>query len=139
MRVFKNRPFARFARGNKISDEDLLSAIKAAEKDLIDADLGGGVIKQRVARSGAGKSGGYRTIVLYRSGDKCFFVHGFAKSSQSNIKPDELAYFKKLADEYLSKSDDGLKALKDTGALTEIENEDDQVHTEEPEDPNCST
>ena len=79
MRIFKNRPFARFARKSGLSDAGLLKAVRDAERGLVDADLGGGVIKQRIARPGGGKSGGFRTIVLFRSGARAFFVHGFAK------------------------------------------------------------
>ena len=61
VRIFKNKSFARFARKSGIADASLRKAVADAEKGLIDADLGGGVIKQRVARDGAGKSGGFRT------------------------------------------------------------------------------
>lgn len=64
MRVFKNAWFDRFARKQGITDEALLEAITRVKRGLIDADLGGGVIKQRVARAGQGKSGGFRTIIL---------------------------------------------------------------------------
>jgi len=65
--------FGRFARKEKISAAALLEAVERAEKGLIDADLGGGVIKQRIARPGAGKSGGLRSVVLYRQGERAFF------------------------------------------------------------------
>ncbi|EDT5580287.1 type II toxin-antitoxin system RelE/ParE family toxin [Salmonella enterica subsp. enterica serovar Kokomlemle] len=70
VRIFKNAWFERFARKQCITDRALHDAIERAEKGLIDADLGGGVIKQRVARQGQGKSGGYRTIVLYKTADE---------------------------------------------------------------------
>jgi hypothetical protein len=73
MRVFKNAWFGRFARKEKISAAALLDAVERAEKGLIDADLGGSVIKQRIARPYAGKSGGFRSVVLYRQGDLGFF------------------------------------------------------------------
>jgi hypothetical protein len=58
-RVFKTRWFERFARKEKIPDPILVDAVARAEKGQVDADLGGGVIKQRIARPGRGKSGGY--------------------------------------------------------------------------------
>ena len=70
VRIFKNKSFARFARKSGIADASLRKAVADAEKGLIDADLGGGVIKQRVARDGAGKSGGFRTLVLFRLGSR---------------------------------------------------------------------
>ena len=69
MRIFKNKPFARFARKCEISDSELCQAIKDADCGLIDANLGGGVIKQRIARKGSGKSGGFRTMILFKAGN----------------------------------------------------------------------
>ena len=89
MRNFKNAWFHRFARKERIEDSALQEAIERAEKGLIDADLGGSVIKQRVARPGQGKSGGFRTVILYRYGERAFFVYGFAKSDLDNITADE--------------------------------------------------
>ena len=74
MRIFKNAWFERFARKQNISDKAMAQAIERAEQGLIDADLGGGVIKQRVARPGQGKSGGFRTVILYRTTERAFFV-----------------------------------------------------------------
>jgi hypothetical protein len=66
--------------GERISDAKFCAAVQDADAGRIAADYGGGVIKQRIARPGGGKSGGYRTIILYRHRDKAFFVYGFAKS-----------------------------------------------------------
>ena len=73
MRIFKNKAFTRFARKSGISDASLCKSVSDAEQGVIDADLGGGVIKQRVARSGGGKSGGFRTLILFRVGERAFF------------------------------------------------------------------
>jgi hypothetical protein len=94
VRIFKTKAFARFARREQLDDTALCSAIRNAERGLIDADLGGGVIKQRIARPGKGKSGGFRTMVLYKSRTGTVFVHGFAKSDRANIREDELAALK---------------------------------------------
>lgn len=91
-----------------MNDASLIEAIKAAERGLVDADLGGGVVKQRVARPGAGKSGGFRTIILLRIGERAFFVHGFANSDRDNVGDDELVAFKLLARELLSYEDAAL-------------------------------
>ena len=120
MRVFKNKPFARFARKAGLDDEVLRQAIDAAERGLVDADLGGGVIKQRVARQGGGKSGGFRTIVLFRLGERAFFVHGFAKSDLGNIRGNELAAFRMLASHLLAYDDAALAVAVEAGALMEI-------------------
>ena len=97
MRVYKNSWFVRFARKEKIDDDTLRDAIDRAQRGLIDADLGGGLIKQRIARVGEGKSGGYRSIIIYKSGSKAFFVFGFAKSMRENLTGPELLAYKQLA------------------------------------------
>lgn len=120
MRVFKNAWFERFARKEKISAESLLDAVERAEKGLIDADLGSGVIKQRIARPGAGKSGGYRSIVIYREGKKAFFVYGFPKSNLGNIRDDEVEQFKKAAKSILALSDNQIRKLIESGQFEEV-------------------
>ena len=120
MRTFKSKPFARFADREGIGDEALCDAVQRAGQGLIDADLGGGVIKQRVARQGRGRSGGYRTIVLFRRGKHCFFVYGFAKSSRDNLRRDELKAFRMLADEMLAMDDAGLRAALANGTIMEV-------------------
>ena len=80
MRIFKSRWFQRFAQKEAITDVVLREAVARAEQGQIDADLGGEVIKQRIARPGQGRSKGYRTIIFFRRGVRAFFVYGFAKS-----------------------------------------------------------
>ena len=63
MQVYKVKVFARFQRRERIADKALANAVRNAEDGLVDADLGGGLIKQRVARPGHGKSSGYRTVI----------------------------------------------------------------------------
>lgn len=120
MRVFKTRPFARFASHERIADEELCEAVRRAESGLIDADLGGGVIKQRLARRGQGRSGGFRSIVLFRRAEKAFFVYGFAKSDRDSIRRDERMAFRKLADELLALDDLALSAAVKNGTILEI-------------------
>ena len=120
MRVFKNAWFERFARKEKISAEALWEAVERAEQGQIDADLGGGVIKQRIARPGGGKSKGYRSIVLYRKKDKAFFVFGFPKSEQDNIREDEEVQFKKMAKQVLALTDEQLQLLIAKGQFEEV-------------------
>ena len=124
MRIFKNKAFIRFARKERMKDAALGDAIERAERGLIDAVLGGGVIKQRIARPGSGKSGGYRTIILFRTKKLAFFVHGFAKNEQDNIDDEELAAFKMLADEMLAYDDKALAKAMANGTLTEVTGDD---------------
>jgi hypothetical protein len=123
MRIFKNKWFAKFAKKEGISDEKLFKAVKNAEAGKIDANYGGGVIKQRIAREGAGKSGGFRSIIFYLKGSKAFFVYGFSKKDQDNITNDEEAYFKKLAKLTLAMSDEDVAALVKEGTYEELEND----------------
>ena len=120
MRVFKNAWFSRFARKQKISDRSLIEAIGRADQGLIDADLGSGVIKQRLAREGQGKSGGYRTLIFYRSGDKAFFMFGFAKNDQSNLEKHEEVQFRKAAAHVLTLSDEQIDKLIENGQFSEV-------------------
>lgn len=120
LRVFKNAWFGRFARKERISADALWAAAERAENGLIDANLGGGVIKQRIARPGAGKSSGYRSIVLYRKGDKAFFVYGFPKNELDNIRDDEQEQFKQAAKSVLALTDEQIRLLVENGQFEEV-------------------
>lgn len=120
MRIFKNKSFARFAKKADLDDPTLRKAVDDAERGLIDARLGGGVIKQRVARAGQGKSGGFRTIILYKAHALAFFVHGFAKKDRENIEGNELAALKLLASQMLSYDDRAIARAVESGTLIEV-------------------
>ena len=120
MRTFKTKPFARFANREGIPDTALCDAVRRAGRGSVDADLGGGVIKQRIARKGQGRSGGYRVVVLFRRGERSFFVYGFAKSGRDNLRPDELKAFRLLANGMLGMDEAGLRAALSNGTITEV-------------------
>lgn len=82
------------------------------------------MFKQRVARPGSGKSGGFRTILLFRAGRHSFFVYGFAKSERANISAKELKALKKLADEMLGYSAAQVSAAHKAGELIELVDDD---------------
>ena len=109
MRVFKTKWFVRYARRERIGDQSLCGAIERAERGIVDADLGGGVIKQRVGRAGQGRSGGYRALIAYRSGDRSVFLYGFAKNERDNIKDDELATLREIAAGWLGADNERLE------------------------------
>jgi hypothetical protein len=121
MRIFKNKSFARFERKNGISDSDLCKAVLDADHGLIGADLGGGVIKQRLARKGSGKSGGFRTLIFFRARERAIFIHGFAKNEVENIRSDELAALKKLSVVMLAYRIEEIEAVVASGTLLEVE------------------
>ncbi|HEY8581192.1 MAG TPA: type II toxin-antitoxin system RelE/ParE family toxin [Beijerinckiaceae bacterium] len=97
MRVFLTREAVRLVRKLSIGADELRDAIVRAERGSIDADLGGGVIKQRVGRGGMGRSRAARAIIVLWSGELAVFVHVFAKSDKSNLSALELAAFKDFA------------------------------------------
>ena len=120
MRTFKTKAFTRFADKAGLSDVALCRAVRDAERGLVTADLGGGVIKQRIARSGQGKSGGFRALIVFRAGTRAIFVHGFAKNEKDNIEKDELVALKKLAAELLGYDDKALARVVASGVLLEV-------------------
>ena len=114
------KPFARFARKARIREADLWETARLANAGVIDADLGGGVIKQRIARVGEGKSGGARSIILFRFQGRAVFVFGFEKKDLGNIKTNELEAFRELADVVQGYSDAEIAKRVADGALIEI-------------------
>ena len=121
MRIFKTKWLARFARREGIADESLGEAIQRAEQGMIDADLGAGLIKQRVARQGKGRSGGYRMLIAYRARKRAVFLVGFAKSERENVTQDELLFLRKLAENWLSADGARVQKEMENGNLEEIE------------------
>lgn len=120
IQVYRLKAFARFQRREKIPDKALGKAIADAERGLVDADLGGGLIKQRAARTGQGKSGGYRTIIAYRRGDRAVFLFGFAKSERANLDDDELVAWRRIGRAYLALDDELLEAAVAAEELVEM-------------------
>ena len=120
MKVYKTRRFARFAKDEAIPNVQLAATVERAGRGLVDADLGGGVIKQRIPRQGGGKSGGFRTIIAYRSGDRSVFLLGFAKNQRDNIKPDELENLKLLAADLLTAAPSVMARMVEEGKLFEV-------------------
>ncbi|GHU59547.1 addiction module toxin RelE [Spirochaetia bacterium] len=120
MRIFKTKVFARDSIKAGITDTDLANAAAEVNRGEYEADLGGGVFKKRIARSGAGKAGGYRVILFFRKGERLFFGRIFAKSSLGNIEDDELKWFKGVSREYLEYTDDQLNARIKEGWIKEI-------------------
>ena len=120
MRIFKNKAFMRFAKKAGLDDSTLSKSIQDAARGLVAADLGGGVVKQRIARPGQGKSGGFRTLIVFRAGARAFFVHGFAKNEKDNIGTNELIAIKKLASELLAYDDRAIARAVASGTLIEV-------------------
>jgi hypothetical protein len=119
LRVFKSKEFARFAPKNQIGDPVLCRAITEIHLGSVDAELGGGVYKQRLRRTGEGKSGGFRTIILLRWKTIGIFAFGFAKSDRANITPDELKVWRQIANQLLT-APASVRAAVEEGKLIEV-------------------
>ena len=129
MRIFKSGWFQKWAAREGLDDEALQAAVEEIEAGLIDADLGGHIVKKRVALPGRGKRGGAHSLLVYRQADKAFFVYGFAKNERANIDNKELKALKLLATQLLGYTNPALTKAVDAGELIEV-SEDGQVNPE---------
>lgn len=114
------KEFGRFAQKERIADAKLCEAVERAGKGLIDADLARGLIKQRIARQGQGRSGGYRTLTAFRAKERAVFVYGFPKNERDNIDADELEYWQRVARCFLQMVDVQLATLVEKDELEEV-------------------
>ncbi|MDP3887175.1 type II toxin-antitoxin system RelE/ParE family toxin [Hydrogenophaga sp.] len=119
-RVFKTRHFQRWMRKTELTDQALCAAVAEMAQGLIDADLGGGVVKKRVGLAGRGKRGGARTLVATNKGSRWFFVFGFEKNDRANIDDDEREALQTLAADLLARTPAQLILAVEDGALLEI-------------------
>lgn len=120
MRIFKNKPFHRWAKEVRISDNQLKEAINDIDSGLYEANLGGNVFKKRVGIDGRGKNSGARTIIAFKAGKNSFFIYGYAKNSRSNISEQEEVALKKLAKLYFRFSDENIEQTLKSGELIEV-------------------
>jgi hypothetical protein len=120
VRVLKTKTFARWSRKERVHDSSLVAAVDEMRRGLVDAQLGGGLFKKRIARSGGGKSGGYRTLVATDLSAHWVFLYGFAKSERDDIDDDELSRLKSLARAFLAMGDDTIARLRKAGELLEV-------------------
>ncbi len=119
-RVFKTRYFNRWMRKTELTDAALCVAVTEMEQGLIDADLGGGVLKKRIGLAGRGKRSGARTLVATNKAGRWFFVFGFEKNDRANISDDEQEALKDIAAQLLDRTDKQLNEALDDETLTEI-------------------
>lgn len=119
-RIYKLKGFARFQRKEQIEESALCEAVRRVDLGLIDANLGAGLVKQRLARPGRGRSGGFRTVIAIKHGDLAVFLYGFAKNERSNIGADELAEFRRLAQGFLGLTEKQINELAAGGELLEV-------------------
>ncbi len=101
MLKLKTKWFNKWAKKNAVSDKNLQKTIENLSNNLGTTDLGSGLYKMRTPKLGQGKSGGFRTLVVFREADIAIFIYGFAKTDKDNLDSQELRYFKKLAKDLL--------------------------------------
>lgn len=123
MQIFQTQWFSRWGIKEGLSERTLRQAVTEIEQGLVDAKLGGSVVKKRVAVGGRGKSAGVRTILAFKSGDRAFFLYGFAKNQRDNISDKELQALKLMATQLLAYDDKTLKKALDAHELYEVNNE----------------
>ncbi len=119
-RIFKRKDFARWQASHKLADAVFCRAVQEMERGLIDADLGGLLYKKRIARPGAGKRGGFRTLLSARIGSRYVLLSGYAKNELADITPDEKAALRFVGQVFLDLSADALSTAQRTGVLQEV-------------------
>ncbi|MGA8585778.1 MAG: type II toxin-antitoxin system RelE/ParE family toxin [Roseiarcus sp.] len=97
MHIFQSREFRRDAERDGVRDEDCEKAVRKAESGLIDAALGGGLIKQRIATGNRGAAKGSRAVIFYKRGELAVFLHVFPKSHKASLTKSELIEYLKIA------------------------------------------
>jgi len=121
--IYKTRNFTRWARKTGLNDSLLETAVLEIQKGLLEADLGGGIVKKRIALPGRGKRGSTRTLLATNRDDRWFFVFGFEKNERENISENELATLKMLAKDLLGMAPAQIADAIEEGSLVEVEHE----------------
>lgn len=119
-RAFKTRYFVRLMRKTELTDEVLCAAVVEMSQGLVDANLGGGLVKKRVPLSGRGKRGSTRTLLAINCADRWFFIYGFAKNERENISQQEEIALKTLAKDLLIATENILQKSLELEELEEI-------------------
>lgn len=120
MAVYQTRWFDRWARKEGLTTSSLCAAVQEMTAGLYDADLGGGLLKKRMARPAQGKRGGFRTLVATNKGTRWVFVFGFSKNKRSTIDKAEEFALKKLAAYLLSLTTQAIEKAQRAGELMEV-------------------
>lgn len=120
MRIFKTKWFTRYAAKTDIDDESLVEAVERANSGLVDAKLGGNVIKLRIPRKGQGRSSGYRTLIAYHKNKRAIFLYGFAKNERENIDDIQLESLKEMALAWLKLEEKKINSSLNEGLLQEV-------------------
>jgi hypothetical protein len=120
MRILVIKEFSKWAKGCDLTDDLLCDAVDEIERGLIDADLGGHLLKKRIATKGKGKSGSVRTLLTFSQGNRTIFMYGFEKSERANVTLKEKKMLQELGKFYLSLTDTELDSRIKSRVLREI-------------------
>jgi hypothetical protein len=122
MRVFLNKTFNKWARKEGVSDQTLVDAAKEVAGGQVEADLGKGLFKKRVARAGQGKRRGFRTLIGYCSHNtnRVIFLDAFAKNEKSNINDKEKEALQTVAQSFFATTDEQVTELIASEGFREI-------------------
>lgn len=123
MSIYKTATFSKWQKKSSVGDNSLIKAIQEIESGLVDANLGGGIFKKRVARQGFGKSGSYRTILASNYNGMWVFIIGFAKNERDNIENQELTAIQSYAKFLMSLAKSEIDHLLENKELYEVKNE----------------
>jgi hypothetical protein len=121
MNAFESRWFKRWSKKNGLKKADLLDALERMINGSGVVNLGGNIYKIRVAKNGQGRSGGFRTILIFKKGKRSLFIYGFEKNDQDNIDKGTLADYKKFAVTFLNYTDDDINRLVNNGTISLLE------------------
>jgi hypothetical protein len=118
--IYKTRSFSRWAAKALLTDDLLHRAVEEMSNGLIDADLGGGVLKKRIALPGRGKSGSARTLLATNLDDRWIFMYGFEKNERANISDKERDALRIMAKDLLGLTSQQLQEAVSDGTLMEV-------------------
>jgi hypothetical protein len=121
MQVYETKKFKKWAAKNKIAGEKLLNVVSEIDSGLGIVNLGGDLYKARIAKN-KGKSGGYRTIIIYKKGFKSLFIHGYGKNDKSDISDAEKLFYKNYARDFLNYTKEGIEKMLKEGEIFDLEN-----------------
>ena len=120
MNVYLSKAFTRLAVREGLTNVHICQAVAEMNKGLIDANLGAGLFKKRIAIPGQGKRGGLRALIGFQAGKKAFFLYLFSKNSRDNIEDDEMKALKRLTKYYLTLKPSEIKIALQCGELNEV-------------------
>ena len=121
MNAFESRWFKKWSKKNGLKKVDLLDALKRTINGSGVVNLGRYIYKIRIAKNGQGRSGGFRTILIFKKGKRSLFIYGFEKNDQDNIDKGTLADYKKFAVTFLNYTDDDINRLVNNGTISLLE------------------